>query len=104
MPNSPSLDTYKFRVPVSVRANADRGLQLRQMYKRGGTAVGIASARRLSKEGYVPYSFVAKVAQYFPRHQFDRLDDKTSNGWIAWQLWGGWAAWRWANGVVRRYR
>ncbi len=37
-----------FVPPAPVRANAKRGLELRDKYNRGGTEVGVARARDLS--------------------------------------------------------
>jgi hypothetical protein len=89
-----------FKIPASVRLNALRGLALRKKYRRGGTIVGISMARLLARGGSVPFAIVKKVSQYFPRHQFDNLHIKDSNGWIAWQLWGGSAGWSWSKNIV----
>jgi hypothetical protein len=89
-----------YRIPAQVRANAISGLNLRRKYRRGGTAVGIAMARLISRGGSVPFAVVKKISQYFPRHQFDNLHIKDSNGLIAWQLWGGSAGWSWSKRIV----
>ncbi len=72
----------RYAIPQQVQRNAKHGLKLRADLKRGGTDVG--------------------VNRYFPRHAGDNLSDKKSNGWIAWQLWGGSAAWAWTRGIIRR--
>lgn len=100
--------TYKgeeidLKVPKGVQENAQRGLELRKEHGRGGTEVGMASARKLSKGGEVTAEFVRKVASYFPRHEGDNLDENgrggkpISNGYIAWQLWGGDEGRRWSE-------
>jgi len=91
-----------FRPPAAVRKAAREGLTLHTKYGRGGTSVGLASARWLASGRVVPLWKVRHVARYFPRHAKDRLDlrDPPSNGWIAWQLWGGWDGWEWARAIV----
>jgi hypothetical protein len=85
-----------------VKRAALDGLELRREYGRGGTDVGMRTARVLSTKRAIRLDEVKKVSEYFPRHAVDNLDDKTSNGWIAWQLWGGDAGRRWANAIVAR--
>lgn len=94
------------RIPKGVKAAAVRGLALRKQYGRGGTDVGLTTARMLSRSTHVTPEEVAYIARYFPRHQHDNLawTDPPSNGYIAWQLWGGNAGWRWAAAFVRRWR
>lgn len=91
-------------IPKGVQQAAKRGLELRREYGRGGTEVGLRTARRLARGGRVRKEFARKVGRYFPRHAGDRLDkkDPPSNGWIAWLLWGGDAGWRWGEGVMRQ--
>lgn len=93
-----------YPVPEAVRRAAIYALGLRKEYRRGGTAVGIATARRLASEARLPYSFVRKISQYFPRHAGDNLKQKNppSNGHIAWYLWGGYAGRRWSEAVVKK--
>lgn len=83
-----------FKVPSSVIRNARKGLELRKFYKRGGTEVGEASARKLAS-GSISEAFAKHVLAYFPRHAGDNLEQTEksakgpSNGYIAWLLWGG---------------
>lgn len=93
-------DTYS--IPQSVRNNARRGLELRKKHGRGGTSTGMATARTLAKGGTIGLEKVRHIARYFPRHANDNLDDKTSNGWIAWLLWGGTAGRNWSQSIVKR--
>lgn len=82
------------KVPSSVIRNARKGLELRKFYGRGGTEVGEASAKKLAS-GFISEAFAKHVAQYFPRHAGDLLEQTEasskgpSNGYIAWLLWGG---------------
>lgn len=79
-------DGIDFYIPKTVKENAQSGLDLRKEYGRGGTSVGMNTARYLVSNSEISPEKVRHVAKYFPRHQGDNLDDKTSNGWIAWCL------------------
>lgn len=98
-----------FAVPAAVAAAARDGLALRKRFGRGGTDVGIARARQLaSGSPRVTLRDIVYIRSYLRRHIVDNLGEKNppSNGWIAWQLWGGWAAKKWAeriyNDALRR--
>ena len=95
-----------YKIPKTVQKRAIYALDLRRKYRRGGTIVGITTARRLARGGYVPYKFVKKVSQYFPRHAGDNLDqvNPPSNGHIAWNLWGGEPGRFWSEVIVGRVR
>lgn len=95
-------DSINFKIPNDVKEAAESGLNLRKEYGRGGTSVGMATARYLVKNQTASPEKVRHIAKYFPRHAGDNLDDKTSNGWIAWQLWGGYAGRRWSESLVKR--
>lgn len=98
------------RIPASVQRVAQTGLNQRKEYGRGGTSVGLGSARRLAQGGVASPEFVRKVARYFPRHEVDLRanganpgeDGYPSNGRIAWNLWGGTPGWAWARSKVRQ--
>jgi len=99
-----------YTVPAGVKAEAKKALEWRKEHKRGGTPVGISSARTLAKGGQIGIEKVRHIAKYFPRHEVDKKgkgwspgeDNFPSNGRIAWALWGGDAAWRWAKAIVER--
>ena len=99
-----------YTIPDAVVAEAKRGLEWRKEEKRGGTPVGLNSARTLAKGGQIGIRKVRHIAKYFPRHQVDKKgkgykpgqDNYPSNGRIAWALWGGDAAERWASAIVER--
>jgi hypothetical protein len=93
-----------FIPPQEVRANAKRGLELRQKYNRGGTAVGVARARDLSNGASLPIATIKRMNSYFSRHEVDKKGEgwgKDSAGYIAWLLWGGDAGWSWVKGILR---
>ncbi len=99
-----------YTIPKSAQAEAKRGMEWRKEEKRGGTVVGLNSARRLAKGGQIGIEKVRHIAKYFPRHEVDKKakgykpgeDGYPSNGRIAWALWGGDAAQRWASAIVER--
>ena len=93
-----------FVPPQAVRSNAKRGLELREKYGRGGTAVGVARARDLSNGASISYDTIKRMNSYFARHEVDKKGEgwgKDSAGYIAWLLWGGDAGWSWARGIIR---
>lgn len=94
-----------FDVPASVAKAARLGLKLRKEYNRGGTDVGIARAKQLSKGSpKVTLRDIVYIHSYFQRHAVDKLwqRDPPSNGWIAWLLWGGDAGREWATKIYER--
>jgi len=95
-------DDLSFKIPSSVKSAAKQGLELRSKLGRGGTSVGLATARYLVKNDTATPEKVRHVAKYFPRHAGDNLDDKESNGWIAWLLWGSDAGRRWSTALVKK--
>lgn len=101
-----SYEPILFETPHEVRLAAYDGLVLHNRYRRGGTHVGIARAKQLwLGSPKVTLRDLVYMRSYFRRHAVDRLDlkDPPSNGWIAWQLWGGYAAQRWAEETVHKY-
>jgi hypothetical protein len=99
---SSKYDDIDFTIPSDVKKNAKQGLALIKEYGRGGTSVGLSTARYLTKNDVASPEKVRHMAKYFPRHANDNLDDKTSNGWIAWQLWGGNAGRKWSESLAKR--
>ena len=99
-----------FTIPDSVVAEAKRGLEWRKEEKRGGTSVGLNTARTLARGGQIGIRKVRHIAKYFPRHEVDKKGtgykpgqkNYPSNGRIAWALWGGDAARSWASAIVER--
>lgn len=92
-------------IPDGASEEAKTGLEWRKEHGRGGTEVGVASARTLAAGGEASPEFVRKVAKYFPRHEGDLdaegakpgEDGYPSAGLIAWKLWGGDAGRRWSE-------
>ena len=99
-----------YTIPGGVQNEAKKALNWRKEAKRGGTPVGINSARTLSKGGQIGIEKIRHIAKYFPRHEVDKNakgyergeDGFPSNGRISWALWGGDAGQRWASAIVER--
>jgi hypothetical protein len=99
-----------YTIPKSAQEEAKKALEWRKEHDRGGTPVGLNTARTLAEGGQIGIQKVRHIAKYFPRHEVDKKakgykpgeDGFPSNGRIAWALWGGDAAWRWAQAIVER--
>ena len=97
-------------IPKSVQSEAKRALEWRAKYDRGGTPVGLNTARTLARGGQIGIRKIRHIAKYFPRHEVDKKgkgykpgdDGYPSKGRIAWGLWGGDAAQKWASAIVER--
>jgi hypothetical protein len=99
-----------YTIPDGAKAEAKKALEWRKEHKRGGTPVGLNTARTLAKGGQIGIEKVRHISKYFARHEVDKKgkgykpgqDGFPSNGRIAWALWGGDTAWRWAKAIVER--
>lgn len=99
-----------YTIPAGVQAEAKKALEWRKEHKRGGTPVGLNTARTLAKGGQIGIEKMRHIAKYFPRHEVDKKGkgwapgetNFPSNGRIAWALWGGDAGQRWASAIVER--
>lgn len=87
---------------------AQRGLDWRSEYGRGGTEIGIARARDIVNRRNLPIDTWRRIKAYFDRHQSDKdgegwspgEDGYPSNGRIAWALWGGNAGWSRSKAIM----
>lgn len=87
---------------------AQRGLDWRSEFNRGGTAVGIARARDIVNRKDLPVETWRRIKAYFDRHEVDKRAEGfspgetgyPSNGRIAWALWGGDAGYARARDIV----
>lgn len=95
--------------PAAVRKAAEKGLELRRQFSRGGTEVGVARARDLSNGKRIPPQTINRMLSYFARHEVDKKadgfgdDENPSPGYIAWLLWGGDAGYEWVKRIEREY-
>lgn len=96
-------ESLDFTPPEAASQAAEKGLELRSRFGRGGTDVGIARARDLKNRRAVSPDTVGRMVSYFARHEVDKRagkfgdDDDPSAGYIAWLLWGGDAGRAWAE-------
>jgi HK97 family phage prohead protease len=103
-------DHIDFTPPAGVRKEAQKGLDWRKEFGRGGTAVGIARARDLSNGTTISPDTARRMKAYFDRHEVDKQgkgwspgeDGFPSNGRIAWALWGSDAGWAWSRKLVEQ--
>jgi HK97 family phage prohead protease len=110
-------DDYEERAPINpdgykptkqMQTEAQRGLDWRAEFGRGGTLVGVARARDIINGRNLPFDTVQRMRSYFARHEVDKQgqgfntgeDGYPSAGRIAWALWGGDAGKRWADNIV----
>jgi HK97 family phage prohead protease len=97
-----------YAVTEAMKAEAQRGLDWRAEFGRGGTQVGVSRARDITNGRRLPFDTVQRMASYFARHEVDKQgqgfntgeDGYPSAGRIAWALWGGDAGKRWADNIV----
>ena len=90
-------DGIDFSPPEGARAEAQKGLDWRKEFGRGGTPVGWARARDIANGEDLSPETIGRMNSYFARHEVD----KQGQGWspgekgypsagrIAWALWGG---------------
>ena len=91
-----------------MKTEAQRGLDWRSEFGRGGTEVGIARARDIVNGRDLSDDTVKRMHSFFSRHEVDKQaegfrpgeDGYPSNGRIAWALWGGDAGYSWAKDKV----
>ena len=101
-------DHIDFTPPAGVREEAQKGLDWRKEFGRGGTAVGIARARDLSNGVTISPETARRMKAYFDRHEVDKQgkgwspgeDGFPSNGRIAWALWGSDPGYAWSRKLV----
>lgn len=87
---------------------AQRGLDWRREFGRGGTEVGIARARDIVNGKNLSDDTIKRMYSFFSRHEVDKdaegfrpgEEGYPSNGRIAWALWGGDAGYSWSRDKV----
>ena len=103
-------DHIDFTPPAGVREEAQKGLDWRREFGRGGTAIGIARARDLSNGTTISPDTARRMKAYFDRHEVDKQgkgwgpgeEGFPSNGRIAWALWGSDPGWAWSRKLVEQ--
>ncbi|MCJ8519597.1 hypothetical protein ABID21_002683 [Pseudorhizobium tarimense] len=90
-----------FMPPADVAAAAEKGLELRRYFHRGGTQVGVARARDLKNRRKL--SDDTRMVSYLARHKVDKRGKNFGNngdpsaGYIAWLFGSGDAGSAWAE-------
>jgi HK97 family phage prohead protease len=103
-------DHIDFTPPAGVRSEAQKGLDWRSEYGRGGTAVGVARARDLSNGVNISPETARRMKAFFDRHQTNigttgwspGEEGFPSNARIAWALWGSDPGWAWSRKLVEQ--
>mgnify|MGYP005996089675 CR=1 FL=1 len=91
-------------------AEAQRGLEWRREFGRGGTQVGVSRARDIVNRRDLSLETLRRMRSYFARHEVDKQgegwargdDGYPSAGRIAWALWGGDAGRAFADRELRK--
>tara|TARA_R110002110_G_scaffold27125_9_gene99028 strand:+ start:10 stop:1635 length:1626 start_codon:yes stop_codon:yes gene_type:complete len=86
-------------------AEAERALEWRKEFKRGGTTVGVARANQLTARENLSNDTITRMYSFFSRHEVDKKakgfrageDGFPSAGRIAWGLWGGDSGFSWST-------
>lgn len=97
-----------YKPTEGMKEEAQRGLDWRSEFGRGGTEVGIARARDIVNDRNLSEDTVKRMFSFFSRHEVDKEaegfspgeDGYPSNGRIAWALWGGDAGFAWSRNIV----
>jgi len=101
-----------FSPTQAMKTEAQRGLDWRREFGRGGTEIGIARARDIVSGKNLPLETVNRMVSFFARHEVDKEaegfspgeEGYPSNGRIAWALWGGDAGKSWADKIANQNR
>ena len=95
-----------------MKTEAQRGLDWREEFGRGGTRVGATRARQIVANENLSDDTVKRMYSFFSRHEVDKQaegfspgeDGYPSNGRIAWALWGGDAGYSWSKRLVEKMK
>jgi HK97 family phage prohead protease len=106
-----AIDPNGYEPNAAMREEANRGLEWRREYNRGGTLVGVARARDIAAGKRLPADTVLRMRSYFARHEVDKEaqgfrpgeDGFPSAGRIAWALWGGDPAQAWVESIIETF-
>lgn len=106
-----TLDEIDTKPTTAMAKIAERALEWRAEFGRGGTEVGVARARDLASRKNLSEETVRRMRNYFTRHAIDSKakgfnlgeDGFPSAGRIAWDLWGGDPGQSWAERKVAEF-
>jgi len=97
---------------AGMKAEAQKGIDWREEFGRGGTRVGAVRARQIVNGENLSDDTVKRMYSFFSRHEVDKQaegfssgeDGYPSNGRIAWALWGGDAGYSWSKRLVEQMK
>jgi HK97 family phage major capsid protein/HK97 family phage prohead protease len=100
------------RPTEGMKVEAQKGLDWREEFGRGGTRVGAVRARQIVANENLSDETIKRMYSYFSRHEVDKQaegfsageDGYPSNGRIAWALWGGDAGYKWSETKVNQMK
>jgi len=100
-----AISDIDFKPTAGMAEEAQRGLDWRKEFGRGGTNIGSTRASQLIKRENLSPDTVKRMYSFFKRHEVDKQAEGfkqgekgyPSNGRIAWALWGGDAAFSWSK-------
>lgn len=100
-----AISDIDFKPTAGMAAEAQRGLDWRKEFGRGGTNVGSTRASQLIKRENLSPDTVKRMYSFFSRHEVDKQAEGfkqgekgyPSAGRIAWALWGGDAGFSWSR-------
>ena len=95
-----------------MKEDAQRALDWRKEFGRGGTRVGAVRARQIVNGDNLSESTIKRMYSFFSRHEVDKKakgfrpgeEGFPSNGRIAWGLWGGDAGFSWSKKLVNQMK
>ena len=97
---------------AGMKAEAQKGLDWRKEFKRGGTRVGVTRANQIVNGVDLSDSTIKRMYSYFSRHEVDKKakgfrpgeEGFPSRGRIAWALWGGDPGFTWSRNLVEKMK
>ena len=100
-----AISDIDFKPTAGMAVEAQRGLDWRKEFGRGGTNVGSTRASQLIKRENLSPDTVKRMYSFFSRHEVDKQAEGfkqgekgyPSAGRIAWALWGGDAGFSWSK-------
>jgi len=95
-----------------MKEDAQRALDWRKEFKRGGTRIGVTRANQIVNGVDLSDRTIKRMYSYFSRHEVDKKAEGfrpgeegfPSNGRIAWGLWGGDAGYSWSRKLVEQMK
>ena len=100
------------RPTEGMKVEAQKGLDWREEFGRGGTRVGAVRARQIVAGENLSDDTIKRMYSFFSRHEVDKQaegfnageEGYPSNGRIAWALWGGDAGYKWSTTKVNQMK